>query len=68
MASSDVPAGAASTFFGPYGPVPAATGGCAPPTVSGFAGGPITLGSFDPTAPAEVEVYAQVSLTFAIDA
>ena len=64
LASSDVPVVSAQAF-GPYGPVAADAGNCAPPVATTVVG-PVTFAPFDPTAEAEVEVYAQVSLTFAI--
>jgi uncharacterized protein YggE len=64
LASADVPF-AATQAFGPYGPVAADSGNCAPPTAAAVVG-PVTFAPFDPTAEAEVEVYAQVRLTFAI--
>ncbi len=66
-ASSDVPSGTGSAFndFG----IVIRLNGCAPPVATVALNDPglaVTLPAFDPTAEAEVEVYAQIALTFAI--
>jgi hypothetical protein len=68
-ASSDVPpsTGLVLNYFG----LPVSTNGCAPPAPSDALAEPglgITVATFDSTAEAEVEVYAQVNLTFSIAA
>jgi hypothetical protein len=68
-ASSDVPpsTGLALNYFG----FPVSTNSCTPPAQSGAVAGPglgVTVATFDPTAEAVVEVYAQINLTFAIAA
>jgi uncharacterized protein YggE len=65
IASSDAPV-ASAPAFGYFGPVAPDAGNCAPPTAT-IVVGPVTFAPFDPTAPAEVEVYAQMSVTFAFE-
>ncbi len=64
LASRDLPSSldTALTF---YGPIQQASG-CAPFDVSGAVVTPYNWPSFDPTADAEVIVYAQVELTFSM--
>jgi hypothetical protein len=69
VASSDVPATADATinYFG----VSVPQNGCAPPAPSVALNGPgltVTVPTFDSTTEPEVELYARVSLTFAIKA
>lgn len=68
-ASSDVPpsTGLALNYFG----FPVSMNNCTPPAPSVVVAGPglgVTVATFDPTAEVEVEVYAQINLTFAIAA
>ncbi|HEV2106971.1 MAG TPA: SIMPL domain-containing protein, partial [Thermomicrobiales bacterium] len=70
IASSDVDP-YPSQAFGPYGPIPAPSGGCEPQAPPGFGGDvapAVTLPPFDPTSQSdEVEVYRQLRITFAIE-
>ncbi|MBA2277219.1 MAG: SIMPL domain-containing protein, partial [Chloroflexia bacterium] len=50
----------------PYG-LASSAGTCQRPPSAVYPGVPVTLPGFDPTAPVEVEVYAAVNLTFAIE-
>ena len=63
VASRDLPV-EPQTAYGPYGPVPVANG-CTPdvPTATY---GTASLPPFDPTAEAEVTIYAQIELTWEI--
>ena len=66
VASSDMPAVPAAAFAAYFGPIAVGEGGCAPPIATPVTGAPISVPPFDPTGEAEVEVYAQISVTFAI--
>ena len=67
VSSVDLPVGAAS--FDPYlGLRSTGEGACAPATAGVSVGAAVSLPSYDPTSDPEVSVYAQVSVTFAIDA
>lgn len=66
-ASADMPV--ASSALDYFSGLPVPSNSCAPPTAAGAPAAPglrVTLPSLDPAAEPEVEVYAQVSLTFAI--
>jgi len=68
VAASDVPvafAEALSAYYGPYTPTQLA---CSPPAPVPTGGSPVSVPPFDPTDEAEVNVYAQVAVTFAIEA
>jgi uncharacterized protein len=68
VAASDVPLNfseALSAYYGPYIPTQLA---CAPPAPAPTSGSPVSVPPFDPTDEAEVNVYAQVAVTFAIEA
>ena len=68
VAASDVPVAfpeALSAFYGPYIPTQLA---CSPPAPVPTGGSPVSVPPFDPTDEAEVNVYAQVAVTFAIAA
>jgi uncharacterized protein YggE len=70
LRSVDGTAAAGSSEFAAYaGILPASIGGCDPATDTDVSFGPgttITVPTFDPTAPAEVEVYTQLTATYAI--
>jgi hypothetical protein len=68
VAASDVPVdlpAALGAYYGPYVPTQLA---CAPPAPVPTGGSPVSVPPFDPTDEAEVDVYAQVAVTFAIAA
>lgn len=67
ISSSDIPPtqpGHFNTYYGLYAPTQTA---CAPAVHVPTGGSPVTLPTFDPTLVAEVNVYAQVSVTFAAE-
>jgi hypothetical protein len=68
VAASDVPldfSEALSAYYGSYMPTQLA---CAPPVPAPTSGSPMSVPPFGPTDEAEVNVYAQVAVTFAIEA
>ena len=65
LASSDVPVGASS--FDPYFGLSSSQAPCAPSTPDPAIGASVSFPAYDPTSEAEVSVYAQVAVTFAID-
>ena len=68
VAASDVPVNYASAFDAFYGPLAPTQVSCSPPVPVPTGGSPISVPPFDPTDAAEVNVYAQVAVTFTIDA
>jgi uncharacterized protein YggE len=68
VAASDVPINfseSLSAYYGIYTPTQLA---CSPPAPVPTSGSPMSVPPFDPTDEAEVNVYAQVAVTFAIEA
>ena len=66
VAASDVPINfsqALNTFYGPVTPTQVP---CSPPAPAPTGGSPVSVPPFDPTDGAEVNVYAQVAVTFEI--
>ncbi len=68
VAASDVPVNYASAFDAFYGALSPTQVSCSPPAPVPTGGSPISVPPFDPTDAAEVNVYAQVAVTFTIDA
>lgn len=67
VAASDVPVSfpeALDAYYGAYTPTQLA---CSPPAPVPTSGSPVSVPPFDPTDEAEVNVYAQVAVTFAIE-
>lgn len=71
LRSVDGVAAAGSSDFSPYaGVLPTGVGGCDPatdPSVSFGVGASVSVPAFDPVAPAEVAVYTEVAVTYAVD-
>lgn len=71
LRSVDGAAAAGSAGFSPFGGVlPTGVGGCDPvtdPSVTFGVGASVSVPAFDPVAPAEVAVYTEVAVTYAVD-
>jgi hypothetical protein len=64
VAASDVPVDYPAALAAYYGPTTPTDVGCSPPAPAPTAGSPISVPPFDPTGSAEVQVYAQVAVTY----
>jgi uncharacterized protein YggE len=67
VAASDLPVNYAGAFDAYYGPLAPTQVSCSPPAPVPTGGSPVSVPPFDPTDAAEVNVYAQVAVTFTID-
>jgi uncharacterized protein YggE len=68
VAASDVPLDVGDALNAYYGTITPTQVACAPPSPSPTQGSPVSVPPFDPTDEAEVNVYAQVAITFEIEA
>jgi uncharacterized protein YggE len=66
VAASDVPINFSQALNTYYGPVTPTQVPCSPPAPAPTGGSPVSVPPFDPTDGAEVNVYAQVAVTFEI--
>ena len=66
VAASDVPINVGNAFGAYYGELAPTQVACAPPAPAPTGGSPVSVPPFDPTDEAEVNVYAQVAVTFEI--
>ncbi len=64
VAASDVPINYAQSISAYYGPTTPTQVPCSPPAPAPTSGSPVSVPPFDPTDGAEVNVYAQVAITF----
>lgn len=67
VAASDVPVNYSQSLSAYYGPLTPTQLPCSPPAPAPTSGSPVSVPPFDPTDEAEVNVYAQVAVTFTID-
>jgi uncharacterized protein YggE len=68
VAASDVPINFSEALSAYYGIAIPTQLACSPPAPAPTSGSPVSVPPFDPTDEAEVNVYAQVAVTFAIEA
>jgi uncharacterized protein YggE len=68
VAASDVPINVSEAFSAYYGGLTPTQVPCSPPAPAPTGGAPVSVPPFDPTDQAEVNVYAQVAVTFATEA
>ena len=66
VAASDVPLNFSETLGAYYGVVTPTQVPCSPPAPAPTSGSPVSVPPFDPTDGAEVNVYAQIAVTFEI--
>ena len=67
VAATDLPVNYAGAFDAYYGPLAPTQVSCSPPSPVPTGGSPVSVPPFDPTDAAEVNVYAQVAVTYAIE-
>ena len=67
VATSDAPVNYSEAFSAYYGPFSPSGVACSPPAPVPTTGAPISAPPYDPTDQAEVNVYAQMSVTFAYE-
>ncbi|MBA2276484.1 MAG: SIMPL domain-containing protein [Chloroflexia bacterium] len=67
VAASDVPVNFSESLNAYYGALTPTQLPCSPPAPVPTSGSPVSVPPFDPTDEAEVNVYAQVAVSFAID-
>lgn len=67
VAASDVPINFSQALTAYYGGLTPTQVPCSPPAPAPTSGSPVSVPPFDPTDEAEVNVYAQVAVTFATD-
>lgn len=68
VAASDVPINFSETLSAYYGGLTPTQVPCSPPAPAPTSGSPVSVPPFDPTDQAEVNVYAQIAVTFATEA
>lgn len=68
VAASDVPINFSETLGAYYGGLTPTQVPCSPPAPAPTSGSPVSVPPFDPTDQAEVNVYAQIAVTFATEA
>jgi uncharacterized protein YggE len=67
VAASDIPINYPASLDAYYGALTPTQLPCSPPVPVPTSGAPVSVPPFDPTDTAEVNVYAQIAVTFTID-